>query len=210
MGKQGIGQSFGTRLAAAALGICLMNGLAAGHPGTADPPAPSTASVADPTPLEMAHWTGSYAYLQGELQGASFQAVRMPYGAGRRSMLIVLPDSSVNFGRFVAAITTRELNRWSGQLRSSFGSVSLPKLEVPDGLARTPLFSLGVGAPDADSAAGAAHFGFDRGFDAGLDRILASSRSFTMTVDRPFFYAVEDNKTHELLFVGVLMDPKLT
>ena len=209
MGVQGVRQRAGARLAAAALGLCVMSRLASGHPGAADPPATPTAGVADTMPLEMAHWTGSYAYLQGELQGASFQAVRLPYGAGGRSMLIVLPDSSVNFGRFVAAITTRELNRWSGQLRASFGSVSLPKLEVPDGLARTPLASLGIGAADP-AADGPARFGLDRGFDAGLDRVLAASRSFTMTVDRPFFYAVEDNKTHELLFVGVLMDPKLT
>lgn len=191
MGTQGIGQGFGARLAAAVWMICLMNGgaAAAGAPAPAGPPpAPAALSIADPLPLEMTHWTGSYAYLQGELQGDAFQAVRMPYGgAGRRSMLIVLPDANVNFGRFVAAITPRELNRWSAQLRSSFGSVSLPKLEVPDGPARTPLASLGTGAV--------------------FDGTLASARPFTMTVDRPFFYAVQDNQTHELLFVGVQVDP---
>jgi serine protease inhibitor len=195
MRTQGIEQGFGALLAAGTLGICLAGAAVAGDP------APAALNLADPSPLEMTHWTGSYAYLEGELQGASFQAVRMPYAAGRRSMLIVLPDANVNFGRFVHAITTRELNRWSGQLRSSFGSVSLPKVAVPDGLpARTPLASLEIGAPEAGGPAQLA------GANAGFDHAF-SSRPFTMTVDHPFFYAIQDNKTHELLFVGVLMDP---
>jgi len=191
MRTQGM-EGYGRRLAAAVCGICLMVGAAVGSgaPAAAGPPAPAAMNLAEPVPLEMTHWTGSYAYLQGELQGAAFQAVRMPYGAGRRSMLIVLPDASVNFERFVSSITPRELNRWSGQLRSSFGNLSLPKLAVPDGLVRTPLDSL-----DPMSA------------PLSFDGSLAAARPFNMTVDRPFFYAVQDNKTHELLFVGVQVDP---
>lgn len=30
---------------------------------------------------------------------------------------------------------------------------------------------------------------------------------FTMTMDRPFFYAIQDDKTGELMFIGVLMNP---
>jgi serine protease inhibitor len=31
---------------------------------------------------------------------------------------------------------------------------------------------------------------------------------FTMTMDHPFFYAIRDDKTEELLFVGALASPK--
>lgn len=190
MGRQGIRQALAPLVAAGILGSCLTGWATAAPPDPASSQAARAAlNLADRAPLDMAHWTGSYAYLQGELRGASFQAVRMPYEAGRRSLLIVLPDASVNFGRFVAAVTTEELKHWSGQLRASFGSISLPKAARADGspARTTPLASLGIGASEAAFA--------------------AAGPPFTMTVDHPFFYAIEDNKTHELLFVGVLMDP---
>lgn len=196
MGILGIEQKFGALLLAGAL----LSGLAA-PAGAGEYPAPAALGTIEGLPLEMTHRTGSYPYFQGELKGATFQALKVPYGTGRSSVLIVLPDSSANFGRFVASITTQELNRWTAQLKFSFGSVSFPKLAPAEGLrATTPLASLDIDGPAApDSGALAA-------LNARFER-AGAVRPFTMNVNRPFFYAIQDNKTNEFLFVGVLMNP---
>jgi serine protease inhibitor len=194
MATQGIKQRFGALLLAGVL-----TGLTA-QAGAGEYPAPAALGSVEGLPLEMTHRTGSYPYFQGELKGAAFQALKVPYGTGRSSVLIVLPDSSANFGRFVASITTQELNRWTAQLRFSFGSVSFPKLAPVEGLpASTPLASL-----DIDGAAAPAS-GALAAMNAQFER--AGARPFTMNVNRPFFYAIQDNKTNEFLFVGVLMNP---
>lgn len=36
----------------------------------------------------------------------------------------------------------------------------------------------------------------------------ARTAQFTMTIDHPFFYAIRDDKTEQLLFVGALESPK--
>lgn len=41
----------------------------------------------------------------------------------------------------------------------------------------------------------------------GVGDTAAVSLSVNLQVNHPFFYAIRDNQTGELLFVGVLMDP---
>jgi serine protease inhibitor len=37
--------------------------------------------------------------------------------------------------------------------------------------------------------------------------LVAPSSSFTMTLDRPFLYAIRDEVTGEILFFGAMLDP---
>ena len=39
----------------------------------------------------------------------------------------------------------------------------------------------------------------------GIDAVPEAQ--FAMTMDHPFFYAIQDDETGELLFIGVLMNP---
>lgn len=41
----------------------------------------------------------------------------------------------------------------------------------------------------------------------GMGETFAVSLSVNLHVNHPFFYAIRDNQTAELLFVGVLMNP---
>lgn len=41
----------------------------------------------------------------------------------------------------------------------------------------------------------------------GGDGTDANAQSPSMTLDRPFFYAVRDDKSGALLFIGALLDP---
>ncbi len=45
-------------------------------------------------------------------QGTNFQAVSVPYGQGRLSMLIVLPNPGVALDSFVAAMTPSDIDTW--------------------------------------------------------------------------------------------------
>jgi serpin B len=41
----------------------------------------------------------------------------------------------------------------------------------------------------------------------GIGDTDAMPQQYTITMDHPFFYAIRDDKTGELLFIGVLMNP---
>jgi serine protease inhibitor len=176
---------------------------------------------------QMMHQGGSYAYLQG----SNFQAVSLPYGQGRFSMLIVLPNSGVSLSSFAASITPAAISGWVGQAQMTQGSIALPKFTATYGVSLPPaLSSLGMGialcsshmadfsalAPsvcvsdvehktvvEVDETGTVAAAGTT--VTVGPTAIVAPM--FTMTMDRPFFYAIRDDLTGEMLFVGILVNP---
>jgi serine protease inhibitor len=176
---------------------------------------------------QMMHQSGSYAYLQG----ANFQAVSLPYGQGRFSMVIVLPNSGVSLSSFAAGITPADVSGWVSQSQMAQGSIALPKFTSTYGVSLPPaLSSLGMGialcssnmadfsalAPsvcvsdvehktvvEVDETGTVAAAGTT--VTVGPTAIVAPL--FTMTMDHPFFYAIRDDLTGELLFVGALANP---
>ena len=176
---------------------------------------------------QMMHQSGSYAYLQG----SNFQAVSLPYGQGRFSMLIVLPNSAVSLSSFAASITPAAISGWVGQAQMTQGSIALPKFTATYGVSLPPaLSSLGMGialcssnmadfsalAPsvcvsdvehktvvEVDETGTVAAAGTT--VTVGPTAIVAPL--FTMTMDHPFFYAIRDDLSGELLFVGILVNP---
>jgi len=176
---------------------------------------------------QMMHQGGSYAYLQG----SNFQAVSLPYGQGRFSMLIVLPNSGVSFSSFAAGITPAAISGWVSQSQMAQGSIGLPKFTATYGVSLPPaLSSLGMGialcssnmadfsalAPsvcvsdvehktvvevDETGTVAAA------GTTVTVGSTAIAAPLFTMTMDHPFFYAIRDDLTGELLFVGILVNP---
>jgi serine protease inhibitor len=178
-------------------------------------------------PSQMMHQSGSYAYLQG----ANFQVVSLPYGQGRFSMLIVLPNSGVSLSSFAAGITPGDVSGWVGQLQMTQGSIALPKFTSTYGASLSPALStLGMGialcssnmadfsalAPsvcvsdvehktvvEVDETGTVAAAG--TAITVGPTAIVAPM--FTMTMDHPFLYAIRDDLSGELLFIGILMNP---
>jgi serine protease inhibitor len=176
---------------------------------------------------QMMHQSGSYAYLQG----SNFQAVSLPYGQGRFGMLIVLPNSGVSLSSFAASITPAAISGWVSQAQMTQGSIALPKFTATYGVSLPPaLSSLGMGialcssnmadfsalAPsvcvsdvehktvvEVDETGTVAAAGTT--VTVGPTAIVAPL--FTMTMDRPFFYAIRDDLSGELLFVGILVNP---
>jgi serine protease inhibitor len=184
------------------------------------------------TSVPMMHQTGSYPYLEG----ANFQAVSLPYGAGRLSMLIILPSAGVSLSSFVADLSLDDLNAWVSELKTAAGKIGLPRFSVTyqtQGLSGV-LGTLGMSValcPPSGSGANFSALSSQPGAcvsdvehqtvvevdEAGTVAAAATTvtvgisavplSNFTLTMDRPFLYAIRDDVTGELLFFGALMNP---
>jgi serine protease inhibitor len=175
--------------------------------------------------VQMMHQTNTYSYLQGP----DFQMVRLPYGQGRLSMLVLLPDSTVSLDSFVAAMTPDGLDTWIGQMQDVSVAVALPRFNsAMSADLGSPLRSLGMGAalacPGADFsmlAAGACVSGIAHSAVVDVDETGTVAAAATvvivtptvvgpqiaMTMDHPFLYAIRDDDTGELMFLGMLEKP---
>ena len=179
------------------------------------------------TTVQMMHQQNTFPYLQG----SGFQAVRLPYGQGRLSMLVVLPTAGTDINTFVSGITASALDGWESQLQNAFGNVALPRFSTSFGASlKNALTTLGMGVafvPNEADFSGisplmtvisrVAHATVvdvdENGTVAAaattvtIGTTVVQAPQFTMTMDHPFFYAIRDDKTGELLFAGVLANP---
>lgn len=177
---------------------------------------------------QMMSQTGSFPYLSG----ADFQAVEVPYGqTSRLSMLIILPAVGVNLSNFVANMTNQELSTWIADLEPTQVSIGLPRFTANYASSLvSALTSLGMGvafnpnaADFADLASGVGVHISDVEHEAVVQvdesgTVAAAATTVTVgtssvaqnasiTMNRPFFYAILDGKTGALLFIGTLIDP---
>jgi serine protease inhibitor len=189
-------------------------------------PAPFTLMDGTQVSVPMMHQSATYGYLQG----ANFQAVRIPYGAGRLSMLVVMPNAGTSLNSFVAGLTPDMLNGWVGQLQTGMGNLSMPKFTTSYGASLVqPLTTLGMQAAFcADPQASFPGIGLVCIQDVEHKTIVEVDESgtvaagattitlaptavqkplFTLTLDQPFLYAIRDDKTDELLFIGTMTNP---
>jgi len=176
---------------------------------------------------QMMHITGTFDYFTG----ATFQALRMPYGTNSRmSMFILLPDSNVSLAELVASLTSQALNGWISELQPMTGGVALPRFTATYGTSLIGgLSSLGMGvafSPNDANFSGIAPGTFlsdvehkaivevdesgtvAAGGTSGTISITAAPvPQFQMTMDHPFFYAIRDDVTGALLFIGTVVAP---
>jgi serine protease inhibitor len=196
-------------------------------------------TLADGTQVSapLMHQSGSFSYLQG----SNFQAIRLPYGQGHLSMLLVLPDSSISLESFVSILDAQALDSLVSPQQMAQGTIVLPRFTAnyQQSLAHS-LSSLGMGI--AFCSSNAADFsGIISGSTSGVttdqraciaDVLHATvvevdehgtvaagatvvsvgvttlpTTTFTMTLDHPFIYAIRDDDSGALLFLGALMDP---
>jgi serine protease inhibitor len=178
------------------------------------------------TSVQMMQQRASFPYLQG----SGFQVLRLPYGQGRLSMLVVLPAAGTDINTFVSGITAASLAGWESQLQTAYGDVALPRFSTRySGSLSGALTTLGMGVAfspnDADFSGIApltyisdvAHGTVIEVDESGTTAAGATTVTvtttvvmdpqFTMTMDHPFFYAIVDDQSGELLFVGVVANP---
>ncbi len=180
--------------------------------------------------LPMMSQNGRFRYFENE----KFQAISLPYGAGRMSMDVFLPAKDSNLKAFQAELSPANFEKWTSQLRSTEGNIVLPrfKLEYEVTLNST-LETLGMeiafdpqradfsGMYNKSARANVfigeiKHKTFvevnEEGTEAaavtsGGMRVTSFVPPFNMTVDRPFFCVIRDNQTGTILFMGSIVAP---
>jgi serine protease inhibitor len=174
--------------------------------------------------VPMMSRTGRYGYLETD----GFQAVSLPYGEGRVSMHVYLPAATSSLRAFLDGLGAGPWDDWSSQLQPTRLELALPRASLTcEAEMREPLAALGMGIafqPEADfapmglngrSIASVKHKTRtevnEEGTEAAAATAVVMTRSLmevaSMVIDRPFFYAIRDNTSGVLLFMGVVLDP---
>lgn len=167
-------------------------------------------------------------------ENTSFQATSLPYGNGRYEMYIFLPKNVDGIKDFYQKLTAKNWQAWLSNFELTEGTIILPrfKLELKyEEEMKEALTALGMGIAFDNRSAdftgmiegeGAfinrvRHKTFVEVNEEGTEATAATSvemmitavmPSFYMLVDHPFFFAIFDDETKEILFMGSVLEPK--
>lgn len=180
--------------------------------------------------VPMMFRSGRYSHYYGD----AFQAVNLPYGDGRISMYIFLPARDSNLTTFLETLNSENWENWMAQFREQEISLRMPKFKLEYGTKELndALIALGMGiAFDANRANFSRMASLeDLGQNLYIDKvshktfievneegteaaavtvvgIVRTSLPPEFTADRPFFFAIRDNDTGTVLFMGTVVDP---
>jgi len=158
--------------------------------------------------------------------------VDLPYGGQAFSMTIVLPNDTGNVDNLVAGLTADQWNEWTGNLGPSKNHVFLPKFKITNDLVLIPtLGSLGMGiafnceppdmadftrihTPSELCITEVKHKTYVDVNEVGTEAAAVTSVGMGPTsappviqVDRPFLFALRENLSGTILFMGVIRNP---
>ena len=171
----------------------------------------------------MSH-TCNYSYLWEE----SFRAVGLPYGEGRMSMYIFLPEPSSNLDEFLEDLNAENWENWlSGFWEELDLRLMMPRFKLEyEVLLNDALKALGMEIafiPFRANLEGIApllyiekviHKTFlevnEEGTEAAAVTLVGPPPASTpgpFIVNRPFFFAIHDNWTNTILFMGIIVEP---
>lgn len=165
---------------------------------------------------------------RGYASGDGWQAIELPYVGGKLAMLVILPDDLASFERrldetilaaVVADLAERQvvlnLPRFSTASHVELGSV-LASLGMASALTDRADFS-GITTEEALRISAVVHQANidvdEKGTEAvaATAAIMAASGApgdpITLTVDRPFVFALRDVETGAVLFLGRITEP---
>jgi serine protease inhibitor len=181
------------------------------------------------TAVPFMHRSDEYSYYEDE----DLQAVSLPYGEGRMSMYLLLPREGRGFGEFLGTLNEENWEGLMGGFSAREGELAMPRFrveyekELSDALKAMGMeraFENGLEEMFATKAVGPAFISkvLQKTFidvnEEGTEAAAVTSvevemsaapefEPFVMIVDRPFFFAMRDNQTGALLFMGSIVDP---
>lgn len=173
---------------------------------------------------------GKYSYYETD----KFQAISLPYGNERMSLYVFLPKSNSNLSQFEQTLTAENWQTWMDQFSKRSGSIQLPRFKMSyDTDLKDALSALGMRVAFNPSQANFSNLSRDRlsisdvkhktfvevneeGTEAAattsvgiaLTSAPMPTEPFNMIVDRPFFCAIRDNQSGEILFMGSIQNPQ--
>ena len=181
-------------------------------------------------PVPMMRQGGEFDYLENN----DFQAVRLPYGNDSASMYVFLPKQGIlpqKIEDFAGSITSAKWSGWMSSFSSQEGTVLLPRFKTEFSTSlKEPLIASGMGVAFSDSAnfsgmsdtplaiSDVLHKTYVETDEKGTEAAAATAvimratamapgygpQPFYMEVNRPFFFAITDDKTGEILFMGTM------
>jgi len=173
-------------------------------------------------------WMMRQSSEQGYLEQSNFQAVRLPYNDDRICSYIFLPAGKSSLATLVKEFQVESWNRWIQEFALKRVDLTVPRFKMTyQGELVEVLAQLGMGIAfnsGADfSAMGLAGHYIGRvkhksvaefneeGTEAAATTAIIMTRSLfsppQMIVDRPFFWAIQDQATGLILFLGAVFDP---
>ena len=181
--------------------------------------------------VQMMSQSGSYLYYKGK----DFQSVALRYGKGGVSMYIFLPDELRSLNQFERDLTTENWNAWMQSYRMLPGEVKLPRFKVEwESSLIHALSALGMEESFDSKRANFSQMAKlntdariyisevkhkalcevnEEGTVAAAATAVGAALTslppppFSMKVDRPFFFAIRDNQTGLILFMGSVANP---
>jgi serpin B len=185
-----------------------------------------------PIKVPLMQRSGYYPYHEE----SAFQAVRLPYQGDRVGMYIFLPSKNSGLPAFLRTLTSAQWGHWMWTFTETKGLVGLPRFKFEHHLELAPILgNLGMSEafdPDRAQFGGLAlsplpicisraiHRAVVEVNEEGTEAAAATAfglamaasgaskpRVFQMILDRPFFFAIRDDHSNMILFMGVVNDP---
>ena len=177
--------------------------------------------------------SGSFLYYED----AGLQAIRLPYGDGRLGMVVLLPAANSSLKALVATLNAARWQAVTSGLAQRPGKLILPRFKAEYSTELSQIFqAMGMGLPFTEQADFKKLATLPPGYWTKISAVLHKTfvevneegtvaaavtaitmragaappppqAPFTMTVDRPFFAAIQDGGTGSLLFLGAIVDP---
>ena len=152
---------------------------------------------------------------------------QIPYKGEDLSLVIVLPEDPTSLDTLIADLDAEMWNTWKADLYPTEANVGMPKFEMRykrtlnDDLIDMGMPSAFGEADFSDIGPGlfidlVIHEAWLKISEEGTEAAAATGVSLTseaalmvdfLYLDRPFFFAIEDNRSGSILFVGKLTDP---
>lgn len=169
-----------------------------------------------------------YNYLENDL----FQAIELPYENNEMSMYVLLPNKGKTLEDLMKDFTFQTWEQWKSQFSENPGKIILPKFKIEyEANLNDPLIHLGMGkafSGEADfqnmiknggvNIDEVLHKSFIKVDEKGTEAAAVTSvavvesafagQSFTMNVNRPFLFLIQDNESGIILFMGIVSKPE--
>ena len=185
----------------------------------------------DQKQVPMMSQSGRFFYYKGK----DFQSVALPYGTqGSVSMYVFLPDEQTSLDQFERNLTPENWDAWMKSFGLTPGDLMLPRFKIEwEAKLNDTLEALGMRAAFDGERADFSEITQRKGLfisevrhktwgevnEEGTVAAAATSvvgtftsaqlpqQKFVMKVDRPFFFAIRDNRTGVVLFMGSVTNP---
>ncbi len=183
--------------------------------------------------VPMMFQSGNYFYYKGK----DFQSVVLPYGTGSVSMYIFLPDEQIGLDQFERNLTPENWDMWMKSFQLTPGDLKLPRFKVEwESRLNDALKALGMAEafdPQRANFSQLAELNPGKNLyisevkhkalaevneegtvaaavtsvEMSVTSVRQPQEKFFMKVDRPFFFAIRNNQTGVLLFMGSVANP---